>query len=344
MTQSHEAVALRWLVGIMAIAAFAVLVPFWAPVLLAAWAALIAWPLQQRLTKGLHRRNIAAAVIAVLLALAFLLPLAFVFISLSGAAVALAQSVAGSKSGIDALKALSQGTDGGGFQLRQLNVKYALDLARQYGANAFGAARTVFGAATLVVVSLVVFSGSFFAFLVDGKRLTGWLVERSPLSRGNHQRLANVFAEVGRGLIVGVGLTAMAQAGVATAGYLITGVPRALVLGVLTLFASLIPSVGSGLVWVPVAAGLWLSGRTGAAITMLIIGLVVSVTDNVIRPLLSRYAALRMHGLLLFIAMLGGLVLFGGWGLLIGPLFVRSAIEGLDMLQEERERQQRAPD
>ncbi len=334
--RSNEATALRWLVGILAAAAFAVLVPFWAPVLLAAWAALIAWPLQQRLTKGLHRRNIAAAVIAVLLALAFLLPLAFVFVSLSGAAVSLAQSIVSSKSGVDALKALSQGADGG-FQWRQLNVKYALELARQYGANAFGAARTVFGAATLVVISLVVFSGSFFVFLVDGKRLSTWLLERSPLSRGNHQRLANVFAEVGRGLLVGVGLTALAQASVATVGYLITGVPRALVLGVLTLFASLIPSVGSGLVWAPVAAGLWLSGRTGAAITMLVIGLVVSLTDNVVRPLLSRYAALRMHGLLLFISMLGGLVLFGGSGLLIGPLFVRAAVEGLDMLREERE-------
>jgi predicted PurR-regulated permease PerM len=136
---------------------------------------------------------------------------------------------------------------------------------------------------------------------------------------------------------LGVGTTALAQGTVATVGYVVAGVPQALVLGLLTVFASVVPTVGSGLVWVPVTAGLWLSGRSGAALTTLIFGLVVSLTDNVLRPLLSRYAALRIHGLLLLISMLGGLALFGGWGLLIGPLFVRAAIEGLEMLRSQKE-------
>ena len=333
-TTSGETRALLWFVGVLSVAAGAVLVPFWAPLLLAAWAALIAWPLQQRLSKGLHHRNVAAALIAVLLALAFLVPFALVAASLAAQAGTLVQSLAGSKSGTDALKALSQGTGGESFDLRQLTAKHALDLARRYGENAFGAARTIFDAVSLAVVSLAVFSGAFFVFLVDGKRLGAWLLEHSPLSRPAHHRFANVFAEVGRGLLVGLGLTALAQGLVATIGYVLTGVPQALVLGLVTIFASLIPSVGSALVWVPVTAGLWLSGRTGAGIAMLVVGLVVSVTDNVLRPLVSRYAALRMHGLLLFTAMLGGLVLFGGWGLLIGPLFVRCAIEGLEMVHE----------
>lgn len=330
---SGEATALRWFVGILTLAAGGVLVPFWAPLLLAAWAALIAWPLQQRLSKGLHHRNVAAALIAVLLALAFLLPVALAAASLAAQAGALVQRLASSKSGVEALKALSQGTGSDGFDLRQLNVKHALDLARRYGENAFGVARTIFGAASLAVASLAVFSGTFFVFLVDGKRVGDWLLEHSPLSRADHHRLANAFAEVGRGLIVGLGLTALAQGVVATIGYVLTGVPQALVLGWVTIFASLIPSVGSALVWVPVTAGLWLSGRTGAGIAMLVVGLVVSVVDNVLRPLVSRYAALRMHGLLVFTAMLGGLVIFGGWGLLIGPLFVRCAIEGLEMVR-----------
>ncbi|HEY5372728.1 MAG TPA: AI-2E family transporter [Polyangiaceae bacterium] len=337
VSNAREASVLRWLVGVLVLAALAVLVPFWAPLLLAAWVALIAWPLQQRLSMGLHHRNVAAASIAVLLALAVLVPFALVVASLSGAALSLAARLADSKTATAALKALSGGSSSSGLDLPAFNVQYALELARRYGANAFGAARSLFGAATLAVVSAAVFCGSFFVFLVDGKRLAAWLLERSPLSRGDHHRLVNVFAEVGRGLLIGVGLTALAQGFVATVGYVVTGVPQALVLGLVTVFASLIPSVGSGLVWVPVTAGLWVSGRTTAAITMLVIGLVVSVTDNIIRPLLSRYAALRMHGLLIFVSMLGGLVLFGGWGLLLGPLFVRYAMEGLDMLRDIRE-------
>ncbi len=100
--------------------------------------------------------------------------------------------------------------------------------------------------------------------------------------------------------------------------------------------ASLIPSVGSALVWVPVTAGLALSGRPGAALAMLAIGVFTSVIDNLLRPLFARYAALRLHGLVLFVAMLGGIVLIGAWGLLLGPLVVRLAVEGLEMLREQR--------
>ncbi|HYQ26710.1 MAG TPA: AI-2E family transporter, partial [Polyangiaceae bacterium] len=225
---------------------------------------------------------------------------------------------------------------GSGFDVRQLSVEHVVDLARRYGANALGAARSLFGAATLGALGVVVFAAAFFVFLVDGKRFAQWLLQHSPLARPDHHRMANAFAEVGRGLLLGIGLTAITQALVATVGYVIAGVPQALVLGLVTIFASLIPSVGSALVWAPVTAGLWLSGRNGAALTMLVIGLVVSVTDNVIRPVLSRYAALRMHGLLLFIAMLGGLAVLGGWGLLVGPLLVRCALEGIEMLSVGR--------
>jgi predicted PurR-regulated permease PerM len=67
---------------------------------------------------------------------------------------------------------------------------------------------------------------------------------------------------------------------------------------------------------------------------MLAVGCVVGVVDNVLRPVLARYGQLRLHGLLLFIAMLGGIAVFGAGGLLLGPLFVRLAVEGLNMLRE----------
>ncbi len=69
---------------------------------------------------------------------------------------------------------------------------------------------------------------------------------------------------------------------------------------------------------------------------MLIIGLFVSVVDNLLRPLFARYADLAMNSLVLFVSMLGGIVVFGAWGLLLGPLLVRWAIEGLSMLREQR--------
>ncbi len=278
-----EGNALRWLVGGLTLAAAAALVPFWAPLMLAAWGAIIAWPLQRRLSQALRRPALSAGLLTALLVFVILLPIAVASLSLSGSAIALGQRLTESKNGADALKTLSSG-DAAGFDLKQLDAQHVLDLVRKHGATALGAARTIFGAASVALIGLVVFVAGFYAFLVEGKQARDWLLERSPLSHGHFHRLANVFAEVGRGLVIGVGLTALSQGAVATIGYLLTGVPQALVLGLVTVFASLIPSVGSALVWVPVTAGLALTGRPGAALAMLLIGVFVSLVDNLLRP------------------------------------------------------------
>jgi len=327
--------ALPWLVGALTLAAAITLVPFWAPLLLAAWGAIIAWPLQQRLSKVLRSAKLSAALLTALLVLVILLPVVVATLSLSGSAIALGQRLAESKSGAEALKTLSSG-DATSFDLNQLDPEHVLALIRQHGATALAAARRIFGAASVALIGLVVFVAGFYTLLTEGRAAHGWLVDRIPISRPHFHRLANVFSEVGRGLLVGVGLTALSQGAVATIGYLVIGVPQALVLGMLTVFASLIPSVGSALVWAPVTAGLALSGRPGAALALLLIGLFVSVVDNLLRPLFARYAELRMNSLLLFVSMLGGIVLFGTWGLLLGPLLVRWAGEGLSILREQR--------
>jgi predicted PurR-regulated permease PerM len=303
--------------------------------MLAAWGTLIAWPLQQRLSKKLGRPKLSAALLTGLLVVLILLPIVIATLSLSSSAIALGQRLAESKNGAEALKTLSSG-EATGFDLKQLDPEHAITLVRQHGATALAAARRIFGAASVALIGLVVFVAGFYTLLTEGKAAHDWLLERAPISRGHFHRLANVFSEVRRGLVVGVGLTALAQGAVATIGYLATGVPQALVLGMLTVFASLIPSVGSALVWAPVTAGLALGGRPGAALVMLCIGLFVSVVDNLLRPFFARYADLSMNSLVLFVAMLGGIVVFGAWGLLLGPLLVRWAMEGLTMLREQR--------
>jgi predicted PurR-regulated permease PerM len=71
---------------------------------------------------------------------------------------------------------------------------------------------------------------------------------------------------------------------------------------------------------------------------MLVIGCVVSIVDNLMRPILAKHAKLELDGLVLFVAMLGGIAMFGGFGLLLGPLFVRLGSEGLTLMKEARQR------
>jgi predicted PurR-regulated permease PerM len=310
------------------------LFPFWLPLVLAAWTAMIVRPLHQALSKRIHRRRGSAALVTVLLVVTFLTPVLIATLSLTSAAAELGQRLLETKDGTEALRALASSDRSAALDFSHLDLQQLAGLARQHGASALTMAKSLFGAATVIAIGVVVFVSAFYTFLLEGPRLHEWLLVHSPLARGQFHRLSSVFDEVGRGLLVGVGLTALLQGVAATVGYVALGVPQPLVLGLVTVFASLIPSVGSALVWGPVTAGLFVSGRPGAALAMLVIGCIVSLVDNVMHPLLAKYGHLRMHGLLLFMAMLGGIAAFGAGGLIIGPLCVRFAIEGLSMLRE----------
>jgi predicted PurR-regulated permease PerM len=112
-------------------------------------------------------------------------------------------------------------------------------------------------------------------------------------------------------------------------------VPRAWVLGPITGIASVIPVVGSALVWLPLSLSFFLTEHPVKGIVMIVLGGgVIGVVDNVARPLFTRLGALKMPLLLLFISLLGGLTVFGAWGAILGPLLVRLAMEALAVRKE----------
>jgi predicted PurR-regulated permease PerM len=103
-------------------------------------------------------------------------------------------------------------------------------------------------------------------------------------------------------------------------GYLIFGVPSALLLTLFTIFVSIIPFVGAWLGWVPVDIYLFSAGRVDAAIGLLIYGLiVVSLIDNVLRTIIISRRT-KLNSAIVLIGMIGGLLAFGVLGLIIGPL------------------------
>jgi predicted PurR-regulated permease PerM len=331
-TRDNVNVVLRVTLLLLLGAAFVAMAPLWAPVLLAAWCAIVAKPLHQRLAKRVGGRSKAAGVITVLLVVLALAPLVFVSLSLFAASTQLIQKLQQSGGGRDALSALVSTEPT--FSVQRWDTQRAIEFVREHGAGALGAAVKVVGATTAVGVGLFVFVFGFYTFLVDGRRAWDWMVEHSPLPRPYMHRLGNAFAETGRGMLVGVGATAALQGLAMTVGFLIIAVPQALVLGLITAIAALIPSIGTALVWVPVAAALAMSGRNAAAIATVALGMFVSVVDNLLRPWLSRYGQLLLPTFVLFLAMLGGIAAFGAWGVLLGPLFVRLATEALGIWRD----------
>lgn len=201
--------------------------------------------------------------------------------------------------------------------------------ARLHDAAADLAARGAVVAAAVAATTFEVLLGVLFAMMTLGFVLRHWdtLVLRAedmmPLRPRYTRAILLEFRRVGRTTLLGSVVTGVAQGTLAGLGYWATGVPEAAFFGVATAFASLLPGVGTLLVWVPAGVFLISTGHAGMGIALLIWGgvVVVGVSDYVIRPRLVGGDG-DMPVLVTFAALFGGVEVFGLSGLLLGPLIV----------------------
>jgi predicted PurR-regulated permease PerM len=164
--------------------------------------------------------------------------------------------------------------------------------------------------------------GGFYFLLLDGHLVVRWVAEVSPLRRGQTHELIEEFRKVAVATVLGTVAAAVFQGVAAGLGYAIFRVPHAVFFGLLTALASFVPVVGTLAVWVPAVLLLALTGHLGAGLGLAVWCLVAVVgAEHVGRPLLLGGSA-EMHTGLVFLALLGGIEMFGLIGVLAGPLVV----------------------
>ncbi|HEX2686540.1 MAG TPA: AI-2E family transporter [Kofleriaceae bacterium] len=314
----------QWIVVILLVSTAIVFVPFGPWAVLAIWFGLYARRIHRPLERRLGGRPRLAAALTTSLLAVIALPIAAIVASMITDAVELVQQVIASDRTTAVFERLVQGGSPAGE-----NQGIAGILASQ-GGRAWSIAQQVAGAAAHVVIGLLILVAGIYSLLVEGEGWWAWIEAHAPIPPAHLQRLGDAFRETGRGLWFGVVGAGAVQATAATIAFLALGVPHALPLGLLTLVFSVIPAIGTAIVWIPVAAGLALTGRTEAAIVMAAIGvLVISSIDNLARPWLARRGRLALPSWVVLTAMFGGIELVGGWGVLFGPLVVRLAKEAL---------------
>ena len=322
------------LLGILAAAAVT-LSPLWVSLVLAAWFAHLTRSPWARLSRALGDRPRLAAVLIVVSLLLLVVPLVFAGISLGTGGIAFVRRVATSAESRNPLVQLVSDQPSTS-ELPDFHIDSVINLAQKYGSRAWGILQSIAGKTATGLVGLFIFLCGAYTFLVDGQRFAGWAERHSPIAPRHLRRLAGAFFETGRGMLVGVGLTGLVQGLVATVAYFALKIPSALGLGIITAAASLIPSVGTALIWVPVAVGLGLSGRWGAAGLLTAIGvLVIGTVDNILRPVFSRYGQLNLPTFVLFLAIFGGIALYGAAGIILGPLLIRLGVEALEIARAE---------
>lgn len=320
--------ALAVLAALAAFAASLVLVPSAISMLLASWVAILTRPWMAWLTRWLRGRSNASAAITTVIVIALLGPVVFAIVPVVISAVHLAREVGRSQQWHDAAQIVIGGTGATDVDV--------LQLIRSQAANAWAAVAMVLRTSATVLFGLAMFIAGLFAFAAYGDAIYLWLRRHSPLAPKHFERLAGAYADAGRGLVVGVGATALIQGALATMMYLVVGLPRALSLGLLTTMGALIPGVGTMIVWGPITVILAMGGYPGKAAAVAIVSAVlISSVDNFLKPVLSSRARLRLPPVLVFVTMLSGLAAFGPTGLVLGPLFVSMAIELLAIARDE---------
>ncbi len=187
---------------------------------------------------------------------------------------------------------------------------------------------------SFIINSLVLVFVLYF-MLIGGERMEKYLFSLLPFDDDNKKSVIHSVKMMVTSNAIGIPLLAIIQGVVATIGYIIFDAPSPILFGFLTCFATIIPLIGTSLIWFPLAVYLALTGDWFNAIGLAIYALIViSNSDNLIRFILQKKMA-DTHPLITVFGVIIGLTLFGFWGVIFGPLLLSVFILCIDIFKRE---------
>ncbi|HVQ38211.1 MAG TPA: AI-2E family transporter [Pyrinomonadaceae bacterium] len=306
-----------------------------------AWAAVLVivfYPIHRRLVQLTRRPALSALLSCVLVILTILVPVALLTVAvlneLSGAAQnvqALIVYVLDPNSPVTGglLKWFGNYVDIEQIRSGQYLVQRLQGVSGQIAGRTLGIIGGVVGA--IVQMFFVVFT--MYYLFRDGDRVFDTVRDALPLERAQAVSIMERARDVISASVYGVLVIAVIQGALGGLAFWALRVPSALVWGVVMVFLSMIPMLGAFLVWVPAAIYLALTGHYLKALLLVLWGtLVIGMIDNFLRPKLVG-SRTKLHELLIFFAVLGGLQVFGVLGIVMGPVVLVIAMTLIDVFR-----------
>ncbi|MBS3091973.1 AI-2E family transporter [Candidatus Pacearchaeota archaeon] len=187
---------------------------------------------------------------------------------------------------------------------------------------------------SLALKALVVLI-TFFYGLRDGDKLINLLKDSLPFNKATTNRFIQKSKDVTFSVVYGRVVIGIAVGILAGIGFFIAGVKSALLLSFLAIIASIIPMIGPWAIWIPVVVGLFVAGHTTSAIFLLFYSIIfVTVFENLATPLLVSKRS-KLPTSLTLIGIIGGIITFGIFGILLGPLIVAYIVVLFEIYLEE---------
>jgi predicted PurR-regulated permease PerM len=336
----------RWL-GLLAVTLIALylcwlmLQPFIEVLLWALVLVIVFYPVHRRIDARIGKPGWSAALSCLLVIVTILVPLTLITLAVVSEMTKLAQNLQGNVQGLldpnspfmkNTLGWVGQYVDVSGFNPAKSQEWVAERLRNLSGAIAGRTLGFVGGVVgTIVEVFFVIFT--MYYLFRDGKSLRAAARQAMPLDNRKSGEILLRTRDVISASVYGVLVIATIQGVLGGIGFWIAGLPSALLWGVVMIFLSMIPMAGAFIVWVPAAIYLFATGEWGWGIFLTVWGvLIIGSIDNFLRPKLVGERT-RLHELLIFFSVLGGLQVFGVIGLVLGPVIVAIAIALLDVLR-----------
>src|SRR3989344_7172457 len=308
------------------ILAYFILKPFLVPILIAAILAHLFSPAYRFFLGLTGKKGIASGVVCLIIALIIIAPL-FAVTSLVVNEIQMIidnfsqkpESVRGIINKLsENLSALSLSKIFDSEKLAREEI--IISALKSFSQNTLGILQSNYkGVANFIFTMFIMFFSLFYLF-IDGKKFIEKIIKLSPLRNKYENILIDKFNSITRATIKGTTLIAIVQGFLGAVLFLATGVSSPILLGIIMTVSSVIPSIGSGLVWLPVGIVMIILGHFSKGIIILLVGgLFISTIDNFIRPKLVGKDT-QMHPLLILFSTLGGIVLFGISGFIVGPI------------------------
>ena len=327
----------RWilLLGLTAVMlqlCWKILTPFLSILLWASVMVLVFYPSYQRILRKLNGRSTLASALTTILVLAtIILPMVVV----TGMVVAELEATAREIQAEiprhlerlpDILEVVYRYTG-----MTQDELKRAVQTgARTSSQTLLGGLLSVVGGAVGFLVNLGFVSFTMFYLFIDGDKAVQTLREWLPLERSQSHALLVRAGEIISASVYGVVVLAIIQGSLGGLMFWWLGLPSPLLWGVVMILFATIPMLGTFVIWVPAAIYLALNGHMIKAVILTLWGsVVIGMSDNLLRPTLVGKKA-KMHDLMIFFAVLGGLNAFGVLGILMGPVVLAVSLTLLE--------------
>lgn len=185
------------------------------------------------------------------------------------------------------------------------------------------------------VVNIAVAIMLLFFMLYEGRKMESYVTVLLPFEEENKREVLEKIQLMVRSNAIGIPLLAVIQGFISLGGYLLCGAPNPILTAFLTAFASVIPIVGTAIIWIPVTIYFFLIGDWVNGLILLGYGgIIISQCDNLIRFILQKKMA-NIHPLITIFGVVAGLPIFGFMGIIFGPLLVSLFLLFIEMFRDE---------